>query len=561
MAVNKLASALKTLKRLHDKGKNVFKTSDIRKEALEIAKSNGFLKEYLKGWYYFCPPGEDAGDSAIWNVTWKEFVAAYCQHRFKNEWYLAPELSLLIHSRSTISPIQVIVHAKNASNNVIQLRNQNSLMDYRSPSYNVSHATVVNGLRVLTPEAALIQASDTFFKKNPVDAQVVLAAIDNPYRLSAMLMENGKPVVAGRLAGVFRAVGNGDAADVITRSMKEAGYRITETNPLEETEILPLSHHRETPFETRLRLMWASMRGDVISSFPPEKGLPSDSEKYLRIVQEIYKLDAYHSLSIEGYQVTEGLIQRVASGEWSPDDDKNTRNALAAKGYKTAFDAVKESIRRILAGENAADTVRRFHQEWYRQLFAPSVTAKILTLGDLGGYRNGSVYIKSSLHVPPDASDARNGMYTLMELLKEEPSTPVRVVLGHFIFVYIHPYFDGNGRMGRFIMNALMASGGYPWTVIPVNRREEYLAALEKASVGQDIKPFALFIADCMSKNIKVHPHEFQNESLQNHDEIHIVLDQLRSNVAAEGPVDTGGMHTQPGFPICPSTTMLKKKG
>jgi len=37
-------------------------------------------------------------------------------------------------------------------------------------------------------------------------------------------------------------------------------------------------------------------------------------------------------------------------------------------------------------------------------------------------------------------------------------------VLGHFIFVYIHPYMDGNGRVGRFLMNAMMASGGYLWT-------------------------------------------------------------------------------------------------
>ena len=72
----------------------------------------------------------------------------------------------------------------------------------------------------------------------------------------------------------------------------------------------------------------------------------------------------------------------------------------------------------------------------------------------------------------------------------------MRVVLGHFFFVYIHPYMDGNGRMGRFLMNLMMASGGYPWTVVPVERRDEYMASLEAASVNQDIVPFARFIAD-----------------------------------------------------------------
>jgi hypothetical protein len=39
------------------------------------------------------------------------------------------------------------------------------------------------------------------------------------------------------------------------------------------------------------------------------------------------------------------------------------------------------------------------------------------------------------------------------------------------------------------------ASGGYPWTIIPLQRRDLYMAALESASVGGDIKPFAQFLA------------------------------------------------------------------
>jgi Fic family protein len=53
---------------------------------------------------------------------------------------------------------------------------------------------------------------------------------------------------------------------------------------------------------------------------------------------------------------------------------------------------------------------------------------------------------------------------------------------------------DGNGRMGRFLMNAMLASGGYPWTVIPVERRIDYMQALESASVDSDIEPFAQFL-------------------------------------------------------------------
>ena len=97
-------------------------------------------------------------------------------------------------------------------------------------------------------------------------------------------------------------------------------------------------------------------------------------------------------------------------------------------------------------------------------------------------------------------------MPVLFELLQQEPEASVRSVLGHFVFVFIHPYMDGNGRMGRFLMNVMLASGGYPWTVIPVQERKTYMHALEKASVNQDIQPFAQFLAYLVSEGLKGTP-------------------------------------------------------
>jgi len=55
-------------------------------------------------------------------------------------------------------------------------------------------------------------------------------------------------------------------------------------------------------------------------------------------------------------------------------------------------------------------------------------------------------------------------------------------------------------------MNAMMASGGYPWTVIPVGERIAYRNALEKASVGEDITPFAHFLASLVKKGLAGEP-------------------------------------------------------
>ena len=87
-------------------------------------------------------------------------------------------------------------------------------------------------------------------------------------------------------------------------------------------------------------------------------------------------------------------------------------------------------------------------------------------------------------------------MPTFFELLQQEEQPAVRVVLGHFFFVYIHPYMDGNGRIGRFLMNVMMASGGYPWAIVPLERCKGYMSALESASVEGDIRPFARFLAE-----------------------------------------------------------------
>jgi Fic family protein len=76
----------------------------------------------------------------------------------------------------------------------------------------------------------------------------------------------------------------------------------------------------------------------------------------------------------------------------------------------------------------------------------------------------------------------------------------VRDVIGHFVFVYGRPYIDGNGRIGRFLMNAMLASGGYPWTVIPLVQRDRYMSALESASVDQDIRPFTDFLAELVER-------------------------------------------------------------
>ncbi len=78
-----------------------------------------------------------------------------------------------------------------------------------------------------------------------------------------------------------------------------------------------------------------------------------------------------------------------------------------------------------------------------------------------------------------------------------------RAVLGHFLFVYIHPYMDGNGRQARFVMNLMLVPAGHVWTVIPVDKRKAYMEALEQASSFANIAPLARFIAELAKAQAK----------------------------------------------------------
>jgi hypothetical protein len=503
----RLAEALKSFKARQDEGRYVLRSDDLGRPEREALVKAGYLRLIIKGWYMSSRPDERAGDSTAWFASAAEFIGRYAESRFGDQWCVSADHSVRLHAGNTTLPPQLVLNAPTGQNSVIQLLAGHSLLDYRAKDFpQADKLTMVGGLRGMTLEQALIRVPESFYRTYARDAQIVLTAMRDADELVRQLLDGGHSVVAGRLAGAMRACGRDDLADEIAGVMRSAGYAFTEVNPFSD----PLPELRatrgESPYVTRVRLMWAQMREEVIGSFPAEPGLPVDKRTYLAAVQDTYVRDAYNSLSIEGYHVTNALIERVASGNWDPEQneaDLQSKDAMAARGYFLARQKVEESIRRILGGENAGRVVAQDHRVWYRELFGPSVDAKLLKPSDLAGYRHHQVFIRNAAHVPPPKEAVREMMPALFEFLEAEPNAAARAVLGHFIFVFTHPYMDGNGRIGRFLMNAMLASGGYPWTVIEVTRRPEYMEALNAASSGGDIGPFAKFVASSLSGEMK----------------------------------------------------------
>ncbi len=494
----RLADALRTLKKLQDKHHGVLQSRDIAADQRALLQEAGFLRPVMKGWYFCSNPGDKEGDNTVWYASFWAFTSGYLAKRFGKRYCLNPEASLLLHTGNTTIPRQVTAATKDSGTSVVRLPFDTSLLVYPEER-NVPNTRVeVRGLQTWPVAEALCLSGPQFFRNNPCEAEIALQMVRDPSELLTFLLsDDGLTASAARLAGALAFLGREDDAVRIVKAMSKPGQSLAPQNPFTlDRPTLPPSRER-SPYVLRIRSMWAGWRQTVIDNFPPAPGLPENTASFLEQVDERYVADAYNSLSIEGYQVTDELVERVASGGWNPDGDdqhKKDKDALAARGYFQAFGAVKKTILDILKGKNAGRAVRAAHHDWQAELFGPSVTAGILKRHQLAGYRTGPIFIRNSMHVPLPREAILDSLEALFDLIEHEPEASVRAVLGHHLFVFIHPYFDGNGRIGRFLLNALFASGGYPWTVVRVKRRSAYMEALEAASVRGDILPLTLFL-------------------------------------------------------------------
>jgi len=503
----KLAQSLEILKSIQEQEIIAIRSTSMSRTHRERLLKNGFIKEVMKGWYISSNPEETPGETTAWYASFWDFCADYLNDRFKGEWCLSPEQSINIHIGNLCVPKQLLVRSPKGGNKPIFLLHETSIFDLRLELPEKQEVKTKDKLQIISLPTALISCAPRYFAENPIKMRAALAMITSASDILPKLLNGGHSKIAGRLAGAFRNIGRDSIAENIIETMKAAGYVINESDPFEDEPAIAISIRDTSPYVNRLRMSWAVMREAIVENFPGPPATSIDTQTYLKHVDDIYLNDAYNSLSIEGYRVSIELMEHVRSGEWNPDldeNDRNHKNALAARGYWQAFLSVKESLEKILNVdfEVTNSIVEEDHNKWYRELFAPSVTAGILEAAELAGYRNHPVYIRGSMYVPPNYESVRELIPAFFELLQNEKEPSVRAVLGHYFFVNIHPYMDGNGRTGRFLMNVMLASGGYPWTIVPVEQRNDYMAALEEASVNQNIVPFTEFLARLVSSSI-----------------------------------------------------------
>ena len=495
----RLAEALERVHAAAERG--IVRSADMNRTDRELLQRRGYLVDIIKGWYFLAKPATAAGESTAWYANYWNFLSVYLESRFGEAYCLSAANSLDIHLGVSTIPHQVIVMCGRGGKSVLDLPHATSVLTYEERGGISWGVDVVNGLRAMPLALALCRLPETFFRQRQADAEIALGSLTSTTELVRVLLSGGHVAAAQRLSGALRYMSNFEAADEIIAAMKAAGYACKPINPFVEPS--PLLGRRLgrslSPYAARISALFRSMEESVeqeIGSIAQDIQPP---ETYLQHVDDVYVHDAYHSLSIEGYEVTPELIQRIRAGEWDPEhnpDDVQERNAMAAKGYLEAFLAVKQTVSDILAGQSPVDAVMRDYGAWYRGLFSASVQAGLLEAHHLAGFRNSPVYIRGSRHVPLPPGAVADAVDAFFAHLHDVKDPAVRAVLGHLVFAFIHPYMDGNGRMARFLMNAMMASGGHPWTIIRVERRRDYMATLEAASCEGNAAPFARFILE-----------------------------------------------------------------
>ena len=504
-----LKSGLKRIKKLQNKSQ-VFVTSDFEPLELTELKKAGFLKEIINGWVYLSSPNEYEFETTSWYINYWEFISKYLKKRFKTQYCLNPEASLLLHNNERYIPKQISVITKTGAVSNINIPFKTSLLTYPDSSNFPKKENIikVQDINIMSVEYALCKAGPTYWREKQKEVEILMTSKWNLQKTIEILTNSKSKmtIAASRIHGALIFFGRDEDAQIL-KSLYDTtfGGSLNSLNPFDKDAIRFLSSNKpKSVTSLKLEAMWNNYRNKVHyigTNIKRVNFVPEQIESMLELVKQE---DMYHSLSIEGYKITDELIENVIKGNWNPDlDDKDrkTKDALAAKGYADAFNEIKSDLKNeVLSQKYENKFVEKLYSKWFIKLFGPSVQSGLLKASDLVGYRKYQVFIRNSKHVPLEECELLDAMETYFELLHQEEDPFVQAVLGHHLFGYIHPYMDGNGRMARFIMNAFLIIGGINWTIMKVERRDEYMNALESASVDDDIESFANFILDSIEK-------------------------------------------------------------
>jgi len=225
-----------------------------------------------------------------------------------------------------------------------------------------------------------------------------------------------------------------------------------------------------------------------------DKKRPLPAIALQRIKEDLYLEWSYNSNGIEGNTLNLNETRMVL------------QEGITVKG---------KSLREHLEITNHHDAIELV--ELLAQKKAPITEKNILSIHEMvmlkiekqhaGCYRNGAVRIVGANFVPPNPLKIPLLMEELMHFVHDNPlklNDIEQAAFLHHRFVWIHPFFDGNGRTVRLLMNLFLMQNGYPPAIILKNDRKKYYEALNQANNGSYGK-LLLLIAQAIERSLDIY--------------------------------------------------------
>lgn len=212
-------------------------------------------------------------------------------------------------------------------------------------------------------------------------------------------------------------------------------------------------------------------------------------ENYENRYEAFCSLFAYDSTGIEGntltlsetsYLLFEGVVPK----------EKSLREINEVINHKKAFDYILNYKK---------DITKEFILELHKLVVVNTIRLDLIS--QIGRYRTVQVYVANS--IPPKPQDVSNEMARLLKwysINKKKLHPLVLASYFHTEFEKIHPFVDGNGRVGRLLMNFILHKNNYPMINIPKKKKFKYYQVLQEMHQTGNLQSFVKYLISILKK-------------------------------------------------------------
>lgn len=209
-------------------------------------------------------------------------------------------------------------------------------------------------------------------------------------------------------------------------------------------------------------------------------------------LKDFYRVSSVYSTNaIEGNTLTESET-KVVIEDGITVGGKTVREHLEAINSANAYDFIYTLLNSDIITE---DNILKIHK----------LVLSGIDNEHAGRYRQEAVFISGTEYMPPAYKDIPGLMHGLTEKLNKRGNEHpiIKAADIHAEFESIHPFIDGNGRTGRFILSLELIKNGYPPFLIYPVKRLDYINSLRAYDIKNDITEIRKFVSENLYETIK----------------------------------------------------------